>query len=412
MMGELKPYLNEAFHRTFKNSANYSCVKGIDWINAYWDEEDENRLKFRRVPAEQVFPIWKDIEQTELDGLIHCFKIRDFTTEGIKEINHYHYYHREFVARYVQNPDNGTFIPYNLSQGYRPFVEPFFTVDAESIDLNEIDSLNPVGNPWICVRYDDEFTPVLFRIKDIIDEIDLARSEVADHITDNPNSLIVVKNYDGQDAGEFMANVNQHRTMFVSGDGDASSLEIPLDITGVLNYINVLNSTMYEIANGIDSSSKDTRDTSGVALSQLYRDLATEVKEWEIELRMSFRRCIDFMLYDIYMRDTSKDYRDIEYSVEFVYDIIVNETEQIQNALTSKGLISDETIIDNHPWAPDTAYEIKQMREEKEAELDMELDYEREAESFGTDTSTETSSSTEVIVTDNLDGVRGSANNG
>lgn len=396
MQEDLVPYLNDKFHRTFKNSATYACVKGIDWVRVFWDDGD---LNFERVPAEQVFPIWADIEQTILDGLIHCYTIEEFTNEGEKTIKHYDYYTKEFVVRYVDNNDT-ELEPYitDITSG---FVNTYFGTDLDNYSIEAVEYFNQLGVPWVCLRYDENFEPLLYRVKDHIDEIDRATSEIADNISDLPKSTMVIKNYDGQDTAEFMQNLRTSGIIFVQGDGDADSLTLTLDINSVINYIDMVNSSFYENINGIDSSSKDTRDTSGVALSQLYRELSTEVKEWEIELRLSYRQLINYMLYDIYSNDPSKDYRDIRFNIEFVYDIIVNETEQIQNALTAKGIVSDHTIIDNFPWATDTEYEIRKLKEEEEARLDLELDYEREASSFGNDTTIETYT--------NLDGVRGSA---
>jgi hypothetical protein len=35
----------------------------------------------------------------------------------------------------------------------------------------------------------------------------------------------------------------------------------------------------------------------------------------------------------------------------------------------SKGIISDETIVSNHPWVTDTDAELKQLQKEKTADL-------------------------------------------
>ena len=50
----------------------------------------------------------------------------------------------------------------------------------------------------------------------------------------------------------------------------------------------------------------------------------------------------------------------------FNTDMIVNEETTIENAKNSVGLISDKTIVANHPWVINVEEELKQMQKEKE----------------------------------------------
>lgn len=402
MYKELKyNYLTDKFHRTLKNCATYSCVKGIDWIHAYWSNDE---LLFERIPAEQVCPIWADAEQTELEALIHCYVIEEFDTNVFGPIKrvHYDYYTNDFVARYIRNQEDADLRP--TSDIVKEFLTPYFYFDIDGSDLVSIDSINPLGIPWICFRYEENFSPLLNRVKPLIDEQDFAISEMADQITDIPNSTtMMIRNYTGTNSDEVLHNIKTTGLIFVEGDGDVKAIEVSQDINAVLNYINQLNSAMYEVANGIDSSSKDTRDTSGTALSQLYRELSAEIKEWEIELRTSIRKIISFMIYDIMLKsEDNVDYSDVIYDIDFVYDIIVNETEQIQNALTSKGLVSDKTNLSHHPYVNDVDWEMSQIEKEEIDKMDLQLDYEIKSQNYGSNVTTE------VIETEpNLDGVRG-----
>ena len=48
---------------------------------------------------------------------------------------------------------------------------------------------------------------------------------------------------------------------------------------------------------------------------------------------------------------------------------MINESEAVQNCLSSKGVISDETIRAHHPWVVDTAKEKRQVDAEHQEEL-------------------------------------------
>ena len=50
-------------------------------------------------------------------------------------------------------------------------------------------------------------------------------------------------------------------------------------------------------------------------------------------------------------------------------DLPVNETDIINNARTSDGLISKRTILQNHPWVTDVDEELAQLDSEKKAAM-------------------------------------------
>ena len=56
--------------------------------------------------------------------------------------------------------------------------------------------------------------------------------------------------------------------------------------------------------------------------------------------------------------------------VEFIFNKLtpVNEGEIIDNCRNSVGIISNETIVSNHPWTKNTAEELERLKKEQ-AEL-------------------------------------------
>ena len=56
--------------------------------------------------------------------------------------------------------------------------------------------------------------------------------------------------------------------------------------------------------------------------------------------------------------------------VEFIFNKLtpVNESEVIDNCRNSVGIISNETIVSNHPWTLDTNEELERLKKEQ-AEL-------------------------------------------
>ena len=59
------------------------------------------------------------------------------------------------------------------------------------------------------------------------------------------------------------------------------------------------------------------------------------------------------------------DFTQEEISVIFNRDILINESEAIENCAKSSGILSDETIVEQHPWTRDAAEELERIRKER-----------------------------------------------
>jgi hypothetical protein len=52
--------------------------------------------------------------------------------------------------------------------------------------------------------------------------------------------------------------------------------------------------------------------------------------------------------------------------VIFDRDVLINETEAINNCKNSVGILSSETIVKMHPWVSDPEQELKRIKDEQE----------------------------------------------
>jgi hypothetical protein len=75
-----------------------------------------------------------------------------------------------------------------------------------------------------------------------------------------------------------------------------------------------------------------------------------------------------FIKVDIANKTKNKSILDEDVTIIFDRDIIVNETEVIDNFVNMGGRISNETLIKNHPWVSDPEDEIQRLKKEEEAE--------------------------------------------
>lgn len=55
-------------------------------------------------------------------------------------------------------------------------------------------------------------------------------------------------------------------------------------------------------------------------------------------------------------------------TIVFNRDMLINETESITNCRNSVGLLSNRTIVEQHPWVTDAQTELARLAEEKAAQ--------------------------------------------
>lgn len=364
----VQEYFGKEFYKLIKNVGRDSIVKGIGWIHVYYNEE--GKLKFMRCAPEEVIPLWADSDHTELDAVIRKYTIEQYIMGRKKLLTFVDYYTKEAVYHYKYN-DDGVLIP-DEERGFR---SANFSLKSVGEDGKEQEiGVMWAKIPFIPFKYDPDEQSLLVRIKSLIDDYDKKTSGIADNIDDFPNSITVVKNYDGASKEEFVHNKNQYRTIFVQGDGDARTLETPLNIEEVDKHLQRLREDIYEFGQGVNTADKDIRDTSGVALRFLYADLDMDCADWGSECEWSLMLLIWFIQQDLIARGKG-DFTDVSYSIIFNTDVIINETETIQNCFTSAGLISGRTIAANHPWVMNADKELKRLREEQGDILDLESEY-------------------------------------
>lgn len=363
-----KIYFGKDFYKLIKNIGRDSIVKGIAWLLVYYDEKGD--LKFMRCAPEEVIPLWADSDHTELDAAIRKYSVEQYTAGTKKIITYADYYTREGVYHYVYN-DAGVL----ERDENKPLKSPNFSVRGKGEDGTDQEiGVRWAKIPFIPFKYDPDEQSLLVRIKSLVDDYDKKTSGVSNNIDDFPNSTVVVKNYDGASKEEFVHNKNQYRTIFVQGDGDARAMETPLNIEEVDKHIQRLREDIYEFGQGVNTADKDIRDTSGVALRFMYADLDMDCIDWGSEVEWSLMLLIWFIQQDLIAKGKG-DFTDVEYNVIFNTDVIINETETIQNCFTSQSLISGKTVAANHPWVLNAEKEMSEMLEEQGDVLDLEAEY-------------------------------------
>lgn len=350
--------LSKSFLRTLMLLGREAIIKGKAWLHVYYDEE--GRLSFKRVPAEEIIPLWRDAAHTELDGVIRVYEVEVYEGHAKKIVRRVEYWDRTGVRRYVD--DQGSLIP-DVELGE---FDSHFVVQTKDGEV----PVNWERVPFVCWKYNDDELPLIRVLKTLIDEYDRRASDMANTLEDLPNSIYVLRNYDGTDLGEFRRNLSVYRAVKVTDDGGVETLSLDIDTEAHKLHMERLRKDIYEFGRGVDTQTERFGgDKSGVALRFLYADLDMDANILETEFQASLEQLRWFIDRHIY-NTTGRDYSSETVDIIFSRDIIINETEVINNARASVGIISDETIIANHPWVTNVRAELERIRRQREEELD------------------------------------------
>jgi SPP1 family phage portal protein len=347
----LQELFNNNMRLKLQNVTKETVKKGIAWWQVYF----EDGIQFKKIPSEQIIPLWKDMDNTILYGIIrvynvHVYKSTIKTTETKVE-----YYDTNGIRYYVL--EAGKLIP-------------DVTKDVESTHV----SIDTVGYNWekvpfVYFKYNEEEIPLLQYVKELIDDYNMQKSTNSDILNDLPNLIYVLKNYGGEDLKTFLHNLKETRAIDVNDDGNVTTLRAEPNTQAVESHTTSLRKDIYEFGRGVDTTSEKVGNSSGVALKFLYADLDLDCNMLEANLQQSMEQTLWFI--DQYLLIVGQgDFTQIP--VEFIFnrDILISETEVIENCKNSEGVISKKTIMANHPFVRDLEQELEQIEEEKEQDIE------------------------------------------
>ncbi len=348
----LDDIFNKSFMRLLKNLGKDAINKGIAWAQIYYNEDGE--LRFKRLPSEEIIPLWKDKEHTKLDALIRVYEVIVYEGKTKKTVQKVEYWDTKQVLRYIN--DNGKLI----TDVEAPEDEGHFSMVD---DKGNKQSFTWSKVPFVYFKYNDEEQPLIKFVKSLVDDYDRNKSDNSNNLEDLPNSIYVLKDYDGENLGEFRRNMSLYRAVKVAGDGGVETRNLEINVEAYKTHIEQTRKDIYEFGRGVDTQSdKFGNSPSGIALKFLYNDLDMDCNIIETE----FQASLEYLLWFVnqHLINTGQDDFTNE-NVEFVFnrDTLINETDSINNCQNSVGIISDETIVANHPWA--TKDELEKIKNRK-----------------------------------------------
>ena len=371
----LREVFDKRFMKMLKNGGKAALNGGIAWLYPYYTDAGE--LAFRLFPSYEILPFWKDSEHTILDFAARLYLVAGYEGATPKVIEKVEVYDLHGIHRFIL--DGETLIP-DMSMGEEDFEYTYATVTD---DKGETAGLNWQKIPLIPLKYNEGEIPLLKKVKSLQDGINAMLSDFQNNMQeDSRNTILVLKNFDGQDLGEFRRNLATFGAVKIrcSGDtnGGVETLEITVNAENYKSILEIFKKALIENAMGYDA--KDDRlsgEPNQMNIQSMYSDIDLDANDMEAELQAAFEEILWFV--NAHLANTGKgDFDGEKVDVIFNRDMLMNEGEIIENIKNSVGILSDETLVEQHPWVDDPKEEmerLKKQKEEEQAEFERQQGY-------------------------------------
>ncbi|WP_245592120.1 phage portal protein [Clostridiisalibacter paucivorans] len=338
----LKKVLNKRFQRTLKNLGEDSLNGGIGWLHPYYNDLGE--FCFKRFQPYEILPFWKDAEHTELDFAVRLYEIEAYEGAKEKTIKKVEVYSLNGIDRYVL--EGNMLIPdiENPSSNYFSFT------DGEG----EVVELNWERIPLIAFKYNAKEIPLITRVKSLQDGINIMLSDFENNMQEDArNTILVIENYDGANLAEFRHNLATYGAVKVKSidgaKGGVSTLTVEVNADNYKAIVEIFKKALIENARGYDAKDERMSGTPNqMNIQSMYNDIDLDANEMETEYQASFEELLWFVNTHLNLSGIGNFFNE---SVEVIFnrDMMMNESTVIDNLAKSVGILSNETIISQHP---------------------------------------------------------------
>lgn len=353
----LKTLFNRSFQRMLKLVGEDALNCGIGWLFLYYD--NLGKLAFKRLSPLECIPEWHDAEHTELDALIRVYDVIAYKNNSRRIVHKVEIYAQRGIS-YFTLTDGGNLIP------EVPYFQSYFVVGDTAYNWLKI--------PVIPFKYNAKEIPLISMVKSLQDGLNAIESDFQNVMQeDTRNTIIVLKNYDGENLGEFRRNLAVYGAVKVSSadgmDGDVTTLKIEVNADNYKAVLEIFKKAIIENAMGYDA--KDDRlsgNPNQMNIQSMYSDIDLDANGMETEFQASFEKMLFFV--NAHLANVGAgDFEGKTAEIIFNRDILISEGEVIENCAKSVGLLSTETIIANHPWVDDPQKELERVKAQQREEM-------------------------------------------
>lgn len=322
-----------------KNASN----KGTEWLHVYLTPEGE--FDYMIVPAQEFIPIYDNTKRKQLIGGIRYYDLDDKTRK-------IELWDDQKVTFYEEV--NGQIV---LDMSYEVNPQSHFNYGENGYGWGKVPFVEFANNQ-------EKVSDVTF-YKDYIDAYDYLMSDTTNTLEDIQEIVYILKGYDDTNLAEFSTNVKRYKAIKTSEDGGVETMQAEVPIDSVNSHLDRFIENIYQFGMGVNTNTdKFGNSPSGIALKFLFSLLDMKANTLERKFTKALQDLTWFVAeYLSISENANVDYKDVKFT--FNKSMLMNELENAQIARDSKGIISDKTIQENHPWS--ASDEAERMEEQASA---------------------------------------------
>lgn len=345
--------LGDQYPKVCKDLCISASNEETAWLH-YW-KDTEGNLKYGIVPSEQIIPVESADLERKLVAALRTYRDIDFQTG--KEITVWEYWDDERCYSYYRTSSTVSITglaPYNT-----------FQLPDDSGRDNVFD--HGWGQvPFIPFRNNNIGTNDLKNIKPLIDAYDKVFSGFLNDLEDVQEIIMILTNYGGADLEEFLHDLKKYKAINVDDDGDdgkggVETLTINIPVEAREKFLELTRKAIFEQGQGVDPDPQKFGNTSGEALKYLYSLLELKAGLMETEFKLGFGELIRVICKYLHAECG-------QIVQTWTRSAIRSDAELAEIASKSAGIVSNKTILKNHPFVENAEEEEKQIRKEKEQE--------------------------------------------
>lgn len=350
--------LSKVFGRKFMHKMRQGGIDalngGLFWIYVYYDENGE--LAFQKFKSHEILPFWKDADHTELDCAVRLYQVEEYDGLVPKVHEKVEVFKKDGIDRY--DFTSGKLVP-DVTQPHGCYAY----LGEEGFVWDRI--------PLVAFKYNSQEIPLIKRVKGLQDALNMMNSDLLNNMQeDNRNTILVIKNYDGENLSEFRRNLSVYGAVKVKtvdgADGGIDALNVEVNAQNYELVFNTLKKAIVENAMTFDA--KDDRMGSNVNmmnLKSMYADIDLDADDTEAE----FLFAMDQLLFFVHSYLSTKgvgDFEGEELRITFNRDFIVNESQVIQDLVALGVRCPNELLVEQLPFINDVEKAMKLLKKEEE----------------------------------------------
>lgn len=359
------------FMRLLKRLGKDCYNQGIAWLYPYVGAD--GRLHFARFGGREILPFWADAEHTRLEAALRFFSRQVWRKGRLQTVWGAELFGPDGRQLFGWDPAKGRLTPWAWPAAGESGARCAYLSRQTAAGGRQ--AFNWQRVPLVAFKLNEREQPLICRVKGLQDALNTMLSGFENVLQEDArNSILVIKNYDGTDLAEFRHNLAAFGAVKVKtvdgAEGGIDTLSVQVDAGNYQAILELLQRAIIENGLGFDSKLEHSyRAANELNIKSMYSDICLDANDLETEWQAALHDLLWFV--NSYLAFSGQgDFFDCRCRLIFNRDIMLDESEAIDNCLKSLGLLSRRSVVAQHPWVDDVEKELERMAAEEAAAAD------------------------------------------